>query len=95
MDGVGHSPWDPWMHARFRIGQTERPGCSSNRGAAPIEDHATAIDRAVQVLEETQQEPQDTEVLQRLRKVRQEIADEVLREGFNSERNTFTQYYGR
>jgi GH15 family glucan-1,4-alpha-glucosidase len=54
----------------------------------------TAIDRAVQVLEESQQEAQDTEVLQRLRKVRQEIVDEVLREGFNSERNTFTQYYG-
>ncbi|MGI9556985.1 MAG: glycoside hydrolase family 15 protein [Solirubrobacterales bacterium] len=49
-----------------------------------------AFDRAVHVLENLGVEgPTD-----RWRKVRDEIHDEVCREGFDAERNTFTQYYG-
>jgi GH15 family glucan-1,4-alpha-glucosidase len=54
----------------------------------------TAIDRAIKALEDSSLERPDPETLQRLRKVRQEITDEVLREGFNRELNSFTQYYG-
>jgi GH15 family glucan-1,4-alpha-glucosidase len=50
----------------------------------------TAIDRAIRAVEERGvAEPVDD-----LRVVRQAIFDEVCREGWNAELNTFTQYYG-
>jgi GH15 family glucan-1,4-alpha-glucosidase len=49
-----------------------------------------ALDRAIRYIEEFGvKEPDDD-----LRKARQAIFDEVCREGFNHELNTFTQYYG-
>jgi GH15 family glucan-1,4-alpha-glucosidase len=49
-----------------------------------------ALDRAIRYTEEHDlDEPVDD-----LREVRQAIFDEVCREGFNPELNTFTQYYG-
>ena len=50
----------------------------------------TALDRAIRYCEEHGlNEPVDD-----LRKARKEIFDEVCREGFNADLNTFTQYYG-
>ena len=50
----------------------------------------TALDRAIRYIEEFGlKEPDDD-----LRKMRQAIFDEVCREGFNHQMNTFTQYYG-
>ena len=49
-----------------------------------------AVDRIVRSIEETGLDgPVD-----RYRKMRSDIHDEVCREGFDAERNTFTQYYG-
>jgi GH15 family glucan-1,4-alpha-glucosidase len=49
-----------------------------------------ALDRAIRYTEERGlDEPVDD-----LREARKEIADEVCREGFNPDLNTFTQYYG-
>jgi GH15 family glucan-1,4-alpha-glucosidase len=50
----------------------------------------TALDRAIRYVEEHNlNEPVDD-----LRQTRQQIFDEVCREGFNRKLNTFTQYYG-
>ena len=50
----------------------------------------TALDRAIRYTEEHGlNDPVDD-----LRQTRNAIFDEVCREGFNSDRNTFTQYYG-
>ena len=50
----------------------------------------TAVDRAIRYIEEFGvKEPHDD-----LRQTRQAIFDEVCREGFNHQLNTFTQYYG-
>ena len=50
----------------------------------------TAVDRTIRYCEEHGlNEPVDD-----LRQTRREIFDEVCRQGFNSDRNTFTQYYG-
>jgi GH15 family glucan-1,4-alpha-glucosidase len=49
-----------------------------------------AADRLVRILEESGVE----RPLERLRRMRDEIHDEVCREGYDAERNTFTQYYG-
>jgi GH15 family glucan-1,4-alpha-glucosidase len=50
----------------------------------------TALDRAIRYCEEHRlNDPVDD-----LRQARNAIFDEVCREGFNSDRNTFTQYYG-
>ena len=50
----------------------------------------TALDRAIRYVEEHGvSEPVDD-----LRQTRQQIFDEVCREGFNRKLNTFTQYYG-
>ena len=49
-----------------------------------------AADRTVRILEDTGSQAQ----LDRFRRLRAEIHDEVCREGFDAERNTFTQYYG-
>lgn len=50
----------------------------------------TALDRAIRYVEERGLKEQVDE----LRDMRAEIFEEVCREGFNSDLNTFTQYYG-
>jgi GH15 family glucan-1,4-alpha-glucosidase len=49
-----------------------------------------AADRLVKILEESGVE----RPLDGLRRMREEIHEEVCREGYDAERNTFTQYYG-
>ncbi len=49
-----------------------------------------AVDRGVRLAEEAHLEP----AVERLGALRAEIHDEVCREGFDADRNTFTQYYG-
>ena len=49
-----------------------------------------AIDRLEKMAEEAGQDDE----IPRLRKLRDEIHDEICREGFDAKRNTFTQYYG-
>jgi GH15 family glucan-1,4-alpha-glucosidase len=49
-----------------------------------------AVDRMVRSIEEHQLKGP----LERLRKIRDEIHEEVLEKGYDAERNTFTQYYG-
>lgn len=49
-----------------------------------------AADRAIKLMEINGTEGQ----IDRLKRVRSEIHDEVCREGFDTERNSFTQYYG-
>jgi GH15 family glucan-1,4-alpha-glucosidase len=50
----------------------------------------TAIDRAIRYIDEFGLKEPDSD----LRKTRQVIFEEVCREGFNHQLNTFTQYYG-
>jgi GH15 family glucan-1,4-alpha-glucosidase len=50
----------------------------------------TAIDRAIKLVENQK----GAENIDDLREARQAIFDEVCREGWNAELNTFTQYYG-
>jgi GH15 family glucan-1,4-alpha-glucosidase len=49
-----------------------------------------ALDRAVRAIEKFGLDGP----LEKWRKVRQQIHDEVVRKGFDTKRNTFTQYYG-
>jgi GH15 family glucan-1,4-alpha-glucosidase len=49
-----------------------------------------AVDRMIKILEASSPGGQ----LERLKRMRSDIHEEVCREGFDAERNTFTQYYG-
>jgi GH15 family glucan-1,4-alpha-glucosidase len=76
--------WQEPDHGIWEMRGPKRPFTASKVAAW------VAIDRAIRYVEERGlSEPTDD-----LREVRTRIYDEVCREGFNRELNTFTQYYG-
>ena len=81
--------------ARIALGRHPDDGIWEVRGPRRQFVHSkvmawVAADRTVKLLEDA---PSD-DLLERMKRLRSDIHDEVCREGFDREHNTFTQYYG-